>query len=240
MEKDKFYKELEKQSKEIEIKLNEEQLNQFYKYMELLLKWNEKINLTAITEPKEIIKKHFIDSLTILKHIKDNENVIDIGTGAGFPGIPLKIANPSIQIILLDSLNKRIKFLNNLIDELKITNIKTIHARIEEVGQNKEYREKFDVVTSRAVSNMNILSEYMIPFAKINGKCLCMKGSEIEEEMKNSKRTINILGGKIQEINTFKLPESDIKRNLVIIKKEKNTPKKYPRRPGIPSKQPLI
>ena len=239
MEKNEFYIEFTKKLQEIEITLNEEQQNQFYMYMNLLIEWNQKINLTAITEPKEIILKHFIDSLTILKEIKNDSKVIDVGTGAGFPGIPLKIANPSLNIVLLDSLNKRINFLNEVIEHLKLKSIETIHARIEEVGKNEKYREQYDVVTSRAVSNLNVLAEYMLPLTKLGGKCICMKGAEVEEEIENSKNAINLLGGKILKVDTFELANENIKRNIVIIKKEKNTPNKYPRKSGTPAKEPL-
>ena len=223
----------------IEINLNKKQIEQFYDYMKILLEWNEKINLTAIVKEEEIILKHFVDCLTILKNIEQGTKLIDVGTGAGFPGIPVKIARNDVEIVLMDSLNKRINFLNEVIEKLKLEKITTIHSRAEELGKNKEYREKFDIATSRAVANLSTLSEYMMPFIKINGKCICMKGSEIEEEKEQAKKAINVLGGKIQNIDTFSLPQSDIKRNVVIIKKEKTTPLKYPRKPGMPAKEPL-
>ena len=225
--------------KEIDIVFTEEQLEQFYKYMNLLIEWNEKINLTAIIEPKEIILKHFIDSLTILKYVNDNEKMLDVGTGAGFPGIPIKIMNENIEITLLDSLNKRINFLNEVINKLKLKNISAIHSRVEDYGKNNKYREKYDIVTSRAVANLATLSEYMLPMLKIKGKSICMKGSDIKEEVKNSKRAIDILGGEIVNIEELVLPKSDNRRNLIIIEKKKNTPLKYPRKAGIPSKEPL-
>ena len=225
--------------KEIQIKFTEEQLQKFYEYMNMLIEWNKKINLTAIIEPKEIILKHFIDSLTILKYVNDNEKMLDVGTGAGFPGIPIKIMNEKIEITLLDSLNKRINFLNEVINKLKLKNISAIHSRIEDYGKNNKYREKYDIVTSRAVANLATLSEYMLPMLKIKGKSICMKGSDIKEEVKNSKRAINILGGEIVNIEELVLPKSDNRRNLIIIKKKKNTPLKYPRKAGIPSKEPL-
>ena len=225
--------------KEIQIKFTEEQLQKFYKYMNMLIEWNKKINLTAIIEPKEIILKHFIDSLTILKYVNDNEKIIDVGTGAGFPGIPIKIMNSNIEITLLDSLNKRINFLNEVINKLELKNISAIHSRIEDYGKNNKYREKYDIVTSRAVANLATLSEYMLPMLKIKGKSICMKGSDIKEEVKNSKRAIDILGGEIVNIEELVLPKSDNRRNLIIIEKKKNTPLKYPRKAGIPSKEPL-
>lgn len=225
--------------KEIQIKFTEEQLQKFYEYMNMLIEWNKKINLTAIIEPKEIILKHFIDSLTILKYVNDNEKMLDVGTGAGFPGIPIKIMNENIEITLLDSLNKRINFLNEAINKLELKNISAIHSRIEDYGKNNKYREKYDIVTSRAVANLATLSEYMLPMLKIKGKSICMKGSDIKEEVKNSKRAIDILGGEIVNIEELVLPKSDNRRNLIIIEKKKNTPLKYPRKAGIPSKEPL-
>ena len=225
--------------KEIDIVFTKEQLKKFYQYMNLLIEWNEKINLTAIVEPKEIILKHFIDSLTIIKYIEPNKSVIDIGTGAGFPGIPVKIMREDLDITLLDSLNKRIHFLNEVIQKLELKNITAVHARIEEYAKNKQYRETFDVATSRAVANLTTLSEYMLPMVALKGMAICMKGSEISEEISKSKNSIKLLGGKIDKIEEFTLPKSDNKRNLILIKKERQTPSKYPRKPGIPSKEPL-
>lgn len=224
---------------ELQIKLNEKQKEQFYKYMNLLIEWNEKINLTAIVEPQEVILKHFVDSLTISKYIEENSYVVDVGTGAGFPGIPLKILRDDINVVLVDSLNKRIKFLEDVICQLGLDKIKAIHSRAEEFGQNKEYREKFDVVTSRAVANVSTLSEYLIPLAKVNGKCLYMKGPEINEELNNGKNAIKILGGTILNIYQFNLPNSRIGRSVVEISKVQNSNKKYPRKAGLPSKEPL-
>lgn len=240
MDKKEFYKEIIKQAKQIEILLSEQQVEEFYTFMKTLLEWNEKINLTAIKEPKEIIQKHFIDSLTISKYINEKSKIIDVGTGGGFPGIPIKIKSKSIEVTLLDSLNKRLVYLNELISKLKLDNIKTIHYRAEEAGQNKEYREKFDIATSRAVAPLNILVEYLMPFIKVNGICICMKGSNIQEELENSKNAIQTLGGKIERIEEIILPESDIVRNIVVIRKIKQTPKKYPRKPGTPSKTPIV
>ena len=225
--------------KEIDIVFTEEQLQKFYQYMNLLIEWNKKINLTAIVEPKEIILKHFIDSLTIIKYIEANKSVIDIGTGAGFPGIPVKIMREDLDITLLDSLNKRIHFLDEVIQQLKLKNIITVHARIEEYAKNKQYRETFDVATSRAVANLTTLSEYMLPMVTLKGMAICMKGSEISEEISKSKNSIKLLGGEIDKIEEFILPKSDNRRNLILIKKERQTPSKYPRKPGTPSKEPL-
>ena len=225
--------------KKMDLMFNDKQLNQFYDYMNLLLEWNEKINLTAITEPQEVVLKHFIDSLTINKYIKENATIADVGTGAGFPGIPLKIYREDLKITLVDSLNKRINFLNEVIDKLHLENISTIHSRIEDFGKDKKHREKYDYVTARAVANLTTLSEYLIPISKVGGKCICMKGNEIKDEIKDSKNAINILGGKIEKIDEFNLPDSDISRNIIIVEKIKNTPNKYPRKAGIPSKEPL-
>ena len=239
MDFEEFKKKMNFYLEELSIMFNEEQYKKFYTYMNLLLEWNEKINLTAITDKEEIILKHFIDSLTILKYVNDNEKMLDVGTGAGFPGIPIKIMNENIEITLLDSLNKRINFLNEVINKLKLKNISAIHSRIEDYGKNNKYREKYDIVTSRAVANLATLSEYMLPMLKIKGKSICMKGSDIKEEVKNSKRAIDILGGEIVNIEELVLPKSDNRRNLIIIEKKKNTPLKYPRKAGIPSKEPL-
>lgn len=219
--------------------LSEIQLKQFYNYMNLLIEWNKKVNLTAITEPDEIILKHFVDSLTISKYISDGTKVVDVGTGAGFPGIPLKIVRQDVDITLLDSLQKRINFLDEVINELNLEKITTIHSRVEDFGKNKKYREEFDIATSRAVANLSTLSEYLLPLVKVGGKVISMKGSLIQEELENSKNAIKILGGKIEKVDEFDLPNSDISRNIVLIDKIKTTPNRYPRKAGEPSKKPL-
>ena len=239
MEKEEFSNKLKDSMKKINIEITEKQVDDFYNYMNLLLEWNEKINLTAITEENDIILKHFVDCGTILKYIKDNSNIIDIGTGAGFPGIPLKILNNSLKITLMDSLNKRIIFLNDVIEKLKLSNIEAIHARAEELARNKNYREKFDISTSRAVANLSTLSEYMLPFVKKDGIAISMKGSNIDEELNNSKKAIKILGGKIEKIDNFNLAETDNLRNIIIIRKIETTPKEFPRKAGKPSKEPI-
>lgn len=239
MLKEEFAKKIKEYANEIGILLENKQINQFYQYMELLLEWNEKINLTAITEPEEIILKHFVDSMTIAKYIDKNVTLIDVGTGAGFPGIPLKIMREDIEITLLDSLNKRINFLDEVIKQLELTKIQTIHSRVEEFGQNKKYRENFDYATSRAVANLSTLAEYLMPLVKLKGTCISMKGSKVEEELQQSEKAISVLGGKIQRIEKFQLPKSDIDRNIVVIRKIKPTPQKYPRKPGTPSKEPI-
>ena len=238
MEKNIFYNELKRSCKEINIDINEDQLNKFYIYMNEILEWNNKINLTAITDEKEIIIKHFVDSLSILKYTNNKENLIDIGTGAGFPGIPLAIMNNKIEICLLDSLNKRVNFLNEVIRKLNLTNVKAIHGRAEEIAQNKEYREKYDIATSRAVAQLNILLEYMIPFCKVNGECICMKGSNIDE-VDDANNSLLILGGEINKIEKIDIGEEQMERNIIINNKIKNTPNKYPRKAGTPRKEPL-
>ncbi len=240
MEKENFLKELEKEAKLININLDKTQLNKFFIYMQLLLEWNAKINLTAITEEKEIIQKHFIDSLTINKYINDNMSIIDVGTGAGFPGIPIKIVRDSIKVSLLDALNKRLLFLQDVIQKIELKDIQTIHFRAEEVGKNPIYREKYDIATSRAVAPLNTLVEYLLPLVKLNGKCICMKGNNVKEEMEASNKAISILGGEIDRIEEFELPNSSIKRTIIVIKKIKNTPAKYPRKAGTPSKEPIV
>ena len=239
MNKEEFCKKMQEESIKIGYKLDEEQINMFYLYMKLLLEWNEKINLTAITEVDEIITKHYIDSLTALKYIKNNDRVADIGTGAGFPGIPLKIVNSRIDITLVDSLNKRINFLNDVIEKNNLNNIIAIHNRAEEFGKNKQYREKYDVAISRAVARLNVLVEYLLPTVKIDGKCICMKGPDAKEEIEEAKNAIEVLGGIIEKIEEFYLPDTDIKRTIIVIKKVKNTPNKYPRKAGTPSKEPI-
>lgn len=239
MDFDEFKDELIIQAKKIDVILDEEQIQKFYKYMELLLEWNEKINLTAIVEPRDVILKHFVDSLTIFKELQKNKTLADIGTGAGFPGIPVKILRPDLDITLIDSLDKRVNFLTMVIEALKLEKIIALHGRIEDFGKNKKYREKFDYVTSRAVANLSTLSEYMIPLVKIGGKCICMKGSNIDEELKNAEKAIKILGGKIEKVDTFLLPDTDMGRNIILIKKEKATPNKYPRKAGTPAKEPI-
>lgn len=234
-----FSQKMKEYAIEIGILLEEEQINQFYQYMQLLLEWNEKINLTAITKPEEVILKHFMDSLTIAKHIEKNATLIDVGTGAGFPGIPLKIIREDLEVTLLDSLNKRITFLKEVIEQLQLTKIQAVHFRAEDFGKNKKYRESFDYATSRAVANLATLSEYLMPLVKLNGYGISMKGSEVEEEIKQSQKAIEILGGKIKSIDSFQLPKSDINRNIIIIKKEKQTPMKYPRKAGLPAKEPI-
>lgn len=239
MELQEFKNSFSQKANKLGINISNNEMEEYYKYMNLLINWNEKMNLTAITEPNDIIDKHFIDSITILKYIESNKNIIDVGTGAGFPGIPIKILRKNNNITLLDSLNKRLNFLNEVIDQLELKEISTFHSRIEDAGQDKNLRKKFDIVTSRAVASLNVLAEYMIPLVKINGICICMKGSNIEEEIKDAKNAIEVLGGKIEKIDTIILPGTDMSRNIIIIRKIKDTPSRFPRKAGIPSKNPI-
>lgn len=239
MKREEFAILLREELKKTKKELNREQIEKFYKYMQLLIEWNEKINLTSIVEPKEIIIKHFLDSLTISKHINKKSTVIDIGTGAGFPGIPIKIEQEDIKMTLLDSLNKRIKFLEEVIKDLSIKDIQAIHGRAEDFGQNANFREEYDVCVSRAVAQMNVLIEYMLPFVKLNGICICMKGPEVENELKNAEHAIKELGGKIEKVEKLSLSGNENQRSIIIIKKIQKTPKKYPRKPGCSRKAPL-
>ena len=226
-------------AKKLEIVLSENHVKKFYEYMLLLLEWNEKINLTSITDEKDIVLKHFVDSITICKYIPKNAKLLDVGTGAGFPGIPVKIVRDDVEVVLLDSLNKRILFLDDVINKLNMKNIRAIHGRAEEFGRNKDFRQCFDVVTSRAVANMAVLSEYLIPFTKLGGKSVIMKGSDFEEELNNSKKDIKVLGGKISYVDEFVLPDSDMKRTIIVVDKIGDTPKQYPRKAGTPAKKPI-
>ncbi|MEE1086316.1 MAG: 16S rRNA (guanine(527)-N(7))-methyltransferase RsmG [Schaedlerella sp.] len=230
-----------RQIKELEIELNDAQLQQFEKYYELLVEWNKVMNLTAITEYEEVYEKHFLDSLAIVKveDMSKVESIIDIGTGAGFPGIPLKIAFPHLKVVLLDSLNKRINFLNTVIEELGLENVETLHGRAEDYAKKLDYREKADLCVSRAVANLSTLSEYCLPYVKVSGKFIPYKSGEITAEADEAKKAVGILGGKINKILKFHLPDSDITRSFVIIEKGKTTPKKYPRKAGLPSREPL-
>lgn len=239
MEEKQFKEELTKRAMQFGVNLLEEQQNQFYQYMQLLLEWNEKMNLTAITEPQEILTKHFIDSISVVPYIKEGDKILDIGTGAGFPGIPLKIVLPQNSFTLLDSLNKRIHFLQEVVEQLKLENIEAVHGRAEEFCK-EDRREGYHIVVSRAVAKLNVLLEYMLPFTKVGGKCICMKALEIEEELEDAKKAIEILGGTIEKVEEITLEDTDITRKLVIVKKIKETPKKYPRKAGTPSKEPII
>ncbi|WP_044939247.1 16S rRNA (guanine(527)-N(7))-methyltransferase RsmG [Pseudobutyrivibrio sp. LB2011] len=220
--------------------LDDKQINQLDLFYEMLVEKNKVMNLTAITEFDEVIVKHFADSLSIGKIMPSNINTVcDLGTGAGFPGIPMAIAYPNIQFTLIDSLNKRIKFLQEVVDALGLKNVTLIHARAEEAGRNKLYREQFDLVVSRAVANISTLSEYCLPLVKLNGYFISFKSGDIKEEVSLSGNAIQKLGGSMEEPVYFSLPDTDISRSFIIIDKKKSTPKAYPRKAGTPSKEPL-
>lgn len=231
----------ESKLKELGITLNNTQKQQFDKFYELLIEWNQVMNLTGITEYEEVNEKHFIDSLSIVKAVDMDSvaTVIDIGTGAGFPGIPLKIAFPHLKMVLLDSLNKRVQFLNTVIDTLELTDIETIHGRAEDFAKQTQYREQFDLCVSRAVANLATLSEYCIPYVKQEGMFIPYKSGEIEEELQNSKKAVHVLGGKIEDVIKFQLPGTEIGRSFVKIRKVQNTAKKYPRKSGLPGREPI-
>lgn len=238
MEKtDRFLKSLEK----LNIHLNEKQVYQFMKYYEMLIETNKVMNLTAITDFDEVIDKHFVDSLALIQAIDLNKElkVIDVGTGAGFPGIPLKIAFPELDILLLDSLNKRIHFLDQVISELGLENIQTLHGRAEDFGKNPLYREKFDLCVSRAVANLSTLSEYCVPFVQVDGYFISYKSGKVQEELDASRHAVDILGGKVEKCLNYALADTDMERSLVVIHKLKPTKKAYPRKAGKPSKEPL-
>ena len=230
----------------INIEISDDQINCFEKYYELLIKKNKVMNLTAITDKEDVIVKHFIDSIALIPYLLDkgiNINnklkIIDIGTGAGFPGLPLKIMMPDVKFTLLDSLNKRVSFLNEVIDELKLKDIEALHGRAEDYASDNKYREKYDICVSRAVANLSTLSEYCIPFVKEDGFFISYKAGESEEEINNSKNAIKILGGKINKVEEFVLPGTDASRVFVFIRKQELTDKKYPRKAGVPAKKPL-
>ena len=227
--------------KRLDIMLTTMQQEQFYKYYEMLIKQNEVMNLTSITEYTDVVLKHFVDSLSIVKAYDFNKTikVIDIGTGAGFPGIPLKIAFPELEITLLDSINKKIVFLNEVIKELGLQKIQAIHGRAEDFAKPALLREKYDLCVSRAVANLSTLSEYCLPFVKTGGFFISYKSKKADEEIKLSEKAIKILGGNIKTQVEFNLPGSDIDRNLIVIEKMKVTPKQYPRKAGLASKEPI-
>ncbi|MBE5876979.1 MAG: 16S rRNA (guanine(527)-N(7))-methyltransferase RsmG [Lachnospiraceae bacterium] len=232
---------LEKGLKELGLSLNDTQIQQLLQYYELLVSWNEVMNLTAITEFEEVCVKHFIDSVSLCKAYDCTKKIslIDVGTGAGFPGIPLKIAFPNMKITLLDSLGKRVKFLNEVIAQLGLEDIEAIHGRAEDYAKPQLLRESFDVCVSRAVANLATLSEYCMPYVKVGGHFISYKSEKIVEEMQTADKAIATLGGEVEAQNEFTLPCSDIYRNLFVIKKCKATPKKYPRKAGLPSKEPI-
>lgn len=237
----KFFNLMAKAADDVGLKLSEQQYERFIKYMSLLQEWNEKINLTSITEDEEVIKKHFIDCIKAFKRdeLKKAETLIDVGTGAGFPGIPIAIMREDLKITLLDSLNKRINFLNTVIHDLGLENVTTIHSRAEDGARNKDLREQFDISTSRAVANMSVLSEFCLPYVKIDGYFIALKGPSVEQEIEESKNAIGTLGGKLVDICEVSIEETDFKHNLVIVKKIKPCEKIYPRKAGIIRKKPI-
>ena len=226
---------------QLHIALSEKQMEQFLQYYELLVEKNKVMNLTAITEFDEVVEKHFLDSVSLTQQLDLHQplKVLDLGTGAGFPGIPLKIVFPELEITLMDSLNKRVLFLQDVISSLQLENIEAVHGRAEEAARNKKYRESFDLCVSRAVANISTLSEYCLPFVKIGGSFISYKSSTIEDELEDGKKGIAILGGKVKDVYKFTLPDSELQRSFVVIQKEKKTPKAYPRKAGTPSKEPL-
>ena len=237
-----FVNDLSEVAKEYGLELTSDQISAFNRYYELLVKWNEKINLTAITEPREVAIKHIVDSLSCYQKelFTGQVSLIDVGTGAGFPGLPLKIFYPELKLTLLDSLNKRVKFLQLVVDELGLKDVEVIHARSEEAARNKKYREKFDLVTARAVARLPIICEYCLPFVKQGGTFIALKGRQYEEEIQEAQKAFSVLGGKLVKSMPVKLPELEDKRAVVYIKKEKATPKVYPRKAGTPERNPIV
>lgn len=239
---DRFVKQMREECGQFDITLEDHQLEQFYQYYELLIHWNSMMNLTAITELSEVVTKHFVDSLSLIRVIPDIKNkplsLIDVGTGAGFPGIPLKIAFPNLNVRLLDSLKKRVNFLDETIAQLELENVNALHGRAEDFGRDDVSRETFDLCVSRAVANLSTLSEYCMPLVKTGGYFVPYKSGKLEEELKIGKRAVKLLGGQIEDTVRFQLPNAD-ERILVKIRKVENTSKKYPRKAGIPSKDPL-
>lgn len=236
-----FYDLMSKSAEDVGLELSKEQYEQFIIYMRLLQEWNEKINLTAIVEDEEIIKKHFIDCIKAFKRdeLKKANNLIDVGTGAGFPGLPIAIMKKDLKVTLLDSLNKRINFLNTVINEIGLDNVVTIHSRAEDGARNKLLREKFDIATSRAVANMSVLSEFCLPYVKVGGNFIALKGPSVEQEIEDSKVAIKTLGGKLIDICEVSIEDTELRHNLVVIKKVKECLKTYPRKAGSINKNPI-
>lgn len=230
---------MSQQFESVDFTFSEEQKRKFYTFYEMLIEKNKVMNLTGITEFPEVVEKHFLDSIMLGKYISLEQNlrVMDLGTGAGFPGIPLKIAYPDLEITLADSLNKRIRFLDEVIEELQLTGIHTVHGRAEELARNKAYREQYDLCVSRAVANLSTLMEYCVPFVNKGGRFVSYKSGEVEEEVNNASRACGLLGGKVEQIYRFALKNGG--RSFVVVKKEKQTPALYPRKAGTPSRMPL-
>ncbi len=233
---------LKQGGEELGLDIDDRMIDRFIKYKDLLIEWNKKINLTGITDDKEIMIKHFLDSLACMMTgvVRNDSKIIDVGTGAGFPGIPLKVFNEDLNLTLLDSLNKRIKYLETVCNELELGQVEFLHGRAEDYGSDKDYREKYDIAVARAVAELAVLCEYCLPFVKVNGYFIALKGPKAQEEIIKAKKALNILGGEIVDTLNVKLPFSDAGHNLVIIKKIKSMPSKYPRKAGMPTKKPLI
>ena len=234
-------------SEQLNINLSDNQLQQFDTYMNMVIEKNKVMNLTAITDPEEFALKHFADSLSLIPAVpelsyisKDPVSIIDVGTGAGFPSVPLKITYPNIKLTLLDSLNKRISFLNSVIDSIGLENVTTVHARAEEGARKKELRDTFDVVVSRAVANLSTLTEYCLPYAKVGGLFISYKSAEIEEELRTAQKAIRLLGGTKSRVEKDTIPGTALERSFVIIQKSQKTPAKFPRKAGMPGKEPII
>jgi len=232
---------LENGFRELNIRINKKSIDELLLFRDMLLEWNKKINLTSITDNEEIFIKHFFDSATCMAtgYIKDGFEVVDIGTGAGFPGLVLKVLNKKMNITLLDSLRKRTNYLENIVINLGLKNVEIIHGRAEEYGNKEDYREKYDIALSRAVASINVLLEYCLPYIREGGYFLCQKGPKFKDELKEAEKALKVLGGKINEVKEFILPGSDIKRNIIVIKKIYKTPAKYPRKAGKPSSNPI-
>lgn len=224
------------------IELNDRQMEQYHAYYRLLVEWNEKMNLTAITDEEGVYLKHFYDSLTLALHsdvLKESVSICDVGAGAGFPSIPLKIALPYLQVTIVDSLNKRITFLNEVIKQLDLENVTCYHDRAEDFGQKLAFREQFDVVTARAVARLNLLSEFCLPLVKKSGRFVAMKSVSIHDELEQAQKAFRILGGQVEDVQSFELPNEAGQRHIVTIKKVSSTPKQYPRKAGTPAKKPI-
>ncbi|MBE6062012.1 MAG: 16S rRNA (guanine(527)-N(7))-methyltransferase RsmG [Clostridium butyricum] len=236
-----FYELMIRAADDVGLEMTEDKYNKFMKYMRLLQNWNKKINLTAITEDEDIIKKHFIDCIKAFKRdeFKNANTLIDVGTGAGFPGLPIAIMREDLDVTLLDSLNKRINFLSIVIRELGLKNVTTIHSRAEDGARDKKLRENFDIATSRAVANMSVLSEFCLPYVKVGGNFIALKGPSVEQEIQNSKNAIGTLGGKLIDICEVEIEDTELKHNLVVVKKIKECGKTYPRKPSSITKKPL-
>ena len=232
---------LKKGLEDLGITASDKILNDFKIYREILVDWNQKMNLTGIEDEKEVYIKHFLDSVSSVKnnYIKDGISIIDVGTGAGFPGLPLRICLENIELTLLDSLNKRINFLQEVSDSLELDNIEFIHGRAEDFGKLEEYREQYDVATARAVAGLPILMEFCVPFVKVGGYFICLKGPNANLELEESKVAMEVLGIEFIEKIDVELPETDLNHNILVFKKVRNTPEKYPRKAGKPSKNPI-